>query len=464
MLIECNEAHSKGLPFYRKEKGIEHMSCTEMKTTEFKLFLITEHAKREKSTRFTSIAHLLDVDYLRNGFKSLNRNKAKGVDDVSWYDYNANLEENLEKLVERLKKKSFRPIPAKRVYISKSDGKRRPLGIPAIESKIVELGIKKILSHIYEEDFSNQSFGFRPERSCHDALKEANRLITFNPTNHIVEADIKGFFDNVSHEILLEFLKRRIADNSMLMLIEKFLKAGYMEEGVLVRTDKGTPQGSIISPILANVFLHYVLDEWFEKTVKKHTRGFCELVRYADDFICMIQYKDDAIRIEKALKNRFGRFYLEIHPEKSKRISFGRYEVENAKRENRRANVFTFLGFTHFCTKTRKGRFKVGRKTAKKKFAAACKALKEWLRNNRCMGNAKDFWSLVASKLRGHYQYYGVSENSKAIGRFYHVAIGYIFKWFNRRSQRRSMNWKNFKEYLSHYPLPKPSIKCSFYI
>ena len=260
------------------------MSYTEMKTTEFKLTLITEHAKRDKSTRFTSIAHLLNVEYLKTGFNSLNRNKAKGVDDVSWYDYNEHLDENLEKLVERLKKKSYRPIPAKRVYISKSDGKKRPLGISAIESKIVELGIKKILSSIYEEDFSNQSFGFRPKRSCHDALKEASRLITFSPTNHIVEADIKGFFDNVSHEILLDFLKLRIADKSMLMLIEKFLKAGYMEEGVFVSTDKGTPQGSIISPILANVFLHYVLDEWFEKTVKKHTRGFCELVRYADDF------------------------------------------------------------------------------------------------------------------------------------------------------------------------------------
>ena len=164
------------------------------------------------------------------------------------------------------------------------------------------------------------------------------------------------------------------------------------------------------------------------------------------------------------MKNRFNKFCLEIHPEKSKRISFGKYEVENAKRERRRPNIFTFLGFTHFCTKTRKGYFKVGRKTAKKKFAAACKALKEWLRDNRCMGNAKDFWSLVASKLRGHYQYYGVSENSKSIKRFHFVAIGYIFKWFNRRSQRRSMTWASFKEYLSHYPLPTPSIKCNFYI
>jgi len=439
------------------------MSYAEMKTTEFKLTLIAEHAKRDKNMKFMSLAHLLNAEFLKNGFNRLNRNKAIGIDKVSWHDYNEDLDGNIELLIEKLKKKSFKPIPARRVYIQKDDGKKRPLGISTTENKIVELGVKRILESIFEQDFSEQSFGFRPSRSCHDALKATNNLITSKPTNHLVEADIKGFFDNVSHEILMRFLEIRIADRTLLMLIEKFLKAGYIDDGMLVQTEKGTPQGSILSPILANIFLHYVLDEWFEKTVKTHARGFCEIVRYADDFICFVQYKDDAIKIERALKNRFNRFSLEIHPDKSKRISFGKYEQENAKTEKRRANVFTFLGFTHFCTKSRKGYFKLGRKTSKKKFAQKCKDMNEWLKENRCMMNTQNMWNILASKLRGHYQYYGVSENSNSISNFYYLTIRAIFKWLNRRSQRRSMNWKSFNKYLAHYPLPKPTIKCSFY-
>lgn len=438
------------------------MPDTELETTEYKLFLISEHAKKDKDMQFTSLAHLLNIDFLRKSFRSLNRNKALGLDNVSWYEYAENLEENLAGLVYRLKRKSFRPIPAKRVYIPKGDGKMRPLGISAIENKVVERAIAWILESIYEVDFSAASFGFRPLRNCHQALKKLNDLIVFKPVNHVVEADIKGFFDNVSHEHLLNFLQIRIKDSSLLFLINRFLQAGYVDNGTLVRTETGTPQGSILSPILANVFLHYVLDDWFEHIVKPRT-DYCELIRYADDFVCVVRSEHDAKRIEEALYKRFARFELEIHPDKSKRISFGRYEKQNAKEQRRRPNTFVFLGLLHYCSKTRKGYFNVGRKTAKKKFAGKCREMNQWLKSTRSRMQTKEWWKLLRSKLRGHYQYYGISGNLLSIKGFYYQTIKLVYKWLNRRSQKRKMSYEKFKQYLGHYPLPKPHIVHNFY-
>jgi len=265
------------------------MPYTDIGETWQKLSLISGHARRDRDFQFTSLAHLLNVDYLRDCYKSLNRNKAVGIDKVSWEEYGTKLDENLELLVSRLKRKKYKPMAARRVYIPKSETEKRPLGISALENKIVERGITWILESIYEQDFLNCSYGFRPKRDCHQALKELNDLIMFQPINHIVEADIKGFFDNVSHKKLLEFIQIRIKDTTLLNLIKKFLKAGYVDEGVLVKPDTGTPQGSILSPLLANIFLHYVLDTWFETIVKSHVVGFCEIVRYADDFIVSAQ-------------------------------------------------------------------------------------------------------------------------------------------------------------------------------
>jgi RNA-directed DNA polymerase len=439
------------------------MPYTEMGTTQLKLFLIAGHATRNKDMQFTSLAHLLDREFLVKCFLSLNRNKAKGVDNVGWYEYETGLTENIDNLVARLKEKKYKPLPARRVYIPKGNDEKRPLGISAIENKIVEKGISKILESIYEQDFSNMSYGFRPKRNCHQALNELDDQIMKNPINHIVEADIKGFFDNVSHEQLVKFLEIRIKDCSLIHLIKKFLKAGYVDDCLLVKADKGTAQGSILSPILANVFLHYVLDVWFETTVKTHTRGYCEMVRYADDFVCVVRYADDAERIETALKNRFKRFELEIHPEKSRKLSFGRFEFENAKNQNRRANTFDFLGFTHFCDNTRKGYFKVGRKTSKKKFVKKCRDMTDWLKKIRNTAKPKEWWNTLKSKLRGHFQYYGVSGNYECINAFYKHTIRVLYKWLNRRSQKKSMNWKNFIKYLECYPIPKPKIVHNFY-
>ena len=440
------------------------MQYTDIGKTWQKLSLITGHARRDPDFQFTSLAHLLDIEYLRDCYESLNRNKAVGIDNVSWEDYGKNLNENIEKLVSRLKRKKYKPLPARLVYIPKNETENRPLGISALENKIVERGITWILESIYEQDFLKSSYGFRSNRNAHQALKELNDLIMFQPVNHIVEADIKGFFDNVSHEKLLEFIRIRIGDTTLLNLIEKFLKAGYVDDGILIKPDAGTPQGSILSSMLANIFLHYVLDIWLETTVKNHVKEYCEIVRYADDFVCVVRYAEDAGRIEQALRNRFNKYYLELHPTKSRKFSFGRFERGNAKSQNRRANTFDFLGFTHYCGMSRKGNFKIGRKTSRKKYTAKCKELNTWLKKTRNLVKTKEWWKTLKAKLRGHFQYYGVSENYNGIVRFYKYAMKVVHKWLNRRSQKRKMNWERFNKYLEHYPLPKPKIVHSFYV
>ncbi len=439
------------------------MPDTEIGKTWAKLSLISDHARRDHGFQFTSLIHLLNVEFMRDCYNSLNRNKAVGIDEVSWEDYGVNLEKNLEELVSRIRRRSYKPMPAKRVYIPKNETEKRPLGIPALENKIVERGITWILESIYEQDFLNCSYGFRPERNCHQALKALNDMIMFKPVNHIVEADIKGFFDNVPHHELLDFIRIRIRDTALLELLGRFLKAGYIDDGMLIGTENGTHQGSILSPMLSNIFLHYVLDVWFEKEVKTHTDGFCELIRYADDFICVVQYAGDAKRIEEVLKKRFNRYGLEIHPEKSRKISFGRYEKENADKQNRKPNTFDFLGFTHFCATSIRGKFKVGRKTSRKKFTNKCVEMNEWLKAVRNKVLTKEWWKTLQAKLRGHIQYYGVSENFQHVRKFCKITVMLARKWLNRRSQKKKMSWEKYNRYLRKYPLPQPRIVHSFY-
>ena len=441
------------------------MPFTEMDNiTLTKLALISERARKEPKFQFTSLAHLLNERFLKECYYSLGRDRASGIDGVSWKEYGRQLDENLNNLVTRMKVKRYKPLPAKRVYIPKNAHEKRPLGLPALEDKIVQKGITRILETIYEADFLNCSYGFRPARNCHQALNAVDKTIMTRPVNHVIEADIRGFFDNVSHKWMMEFLQVRIKDPSFLLLIRRFLKAGYFEAGKIVATEHGTPQGGNLSPMLSNIFLHYVLDLWFEKKIKPRTKGACQLVRYADDFICMVQYADDARRIEQALRERFAKFDLELHPEKTRVISFGRYERENADKQNRRANSFDFLGFTHYCDKSRRGKFIVGRKTSRKKFRMKCKEMNNWLRKIRNFRKAKEWWPILQAKLRGHYQYYGVNGNMQSLKRFYSLTLRMTLKWLNRRSQRKSFNWKMFYKYLEHYPLPRPRIMHNLYM
>jgi group II intron reverse transcriptase/maturase len=398
--------------------------------------LLSERARKEPKLQFTSLAHLLTREFLRECYLELGRDRASGIDGVSWQDYGENLNENLASLVMRMKAKQYRPKPAKRVYIPKNEHAKRPLGLPAFEDKIAQKGIAWILESIYEQDFLDCSYGFRPNRSCHDALRAVDQIIMKQPVRYVIEADIKGFFDNVSHDWLLKMLEVRIKDPSFLLLIRRFLKAGYVEEGQLIKTEQGTPQGGNLSPMLANIFLHYVLDLWFEKRIKPQAAGVVYLVRYADDFLIMTQKESDASMIEQALKGRFEKFSLTLHPEKTRTISFSRKEPENAKRQGRKAYTFDFLGFTHYWHRTREGWYMLSRRTSAKRFRRACRAMNEWLRSVRNYCKTKGWWLMLASKLRGHYQYYGVSGNSRMLKVFHYQVMRMVHKWLNRRSQR----------------------------
>lgn len=428
-----------------------------------KLNLISERVKRDEACRLTSLVHLLNEESLKESFLMLKKGRAAGIDGETIESYSENLESNLKSLVTRMKNQSYSPKPARRTYIAKANGKMRPLGIPAVEDKIVQRGIAQVLEAIYENDFLDFSYGFRPHRSCHQALKALDHIVMTKPINHVIDADIKGFFDHVDHDWMMKFLNVRIGDTNLLRLIKRFLKNGYMESGKLHATNEGTPQGGVVSPILANIYLHYVLDLWMEKVVKPKCRGVVEIVRYADDFVICVQYKDDAERILDGLKARLGKFNLELASDKTRLIEFGRYAKQNATAKGLRASTFNFLGFTHFIDKTRKNGFKLGRKTDAKKFRTKLKEMNEWLRTIRNLIVLKDIWKILRAKLRGHFQYFGVSGNYRSLRKFEYHTKRLALKWLNRRSQKKSFNWATFVKYLERHPLPKPAIHHNFY-
>jgi group II intron reverse transcriptase/maturase len=284
------------------------------------------------------------------------------------------------------------------------------------------------------------------------------------PINHVIEADIKGFFDNVEHEKLIEWLRIRISDDYFLRYVVRFLKSGYMEAEAFKKTERGTPQGGNISPMLANIFLHYVVDEWFEKEIKPRMEGHGYVVRYCDDFVMLVQYKEEAQMVLEELKARLKANGLTVNAEKTKAISFGRYEKENAQRQKRKANTFDFLGMTHYIGTSRLGKFKVGRKTSKKRFQRSCKTMNRWLSEIRNKMPLKEWWKQLIAKMKGHYAYYGMSDNGRSLNAYHNRVRQLVYKWMNRRSQRKTMNWDKFCEYVKRYPLPTPRIVHKFYI
>jgi len=453
-----NSSGAKGLAavFWEERDTSSTLRGGTRKST--KLSSLSFRARENPQLRFTSLAHILTLDFLKECFWELKKNKAPGVDRVTVKEYGENLKENLKDLVERLKKKHYRPQPVRRVYIPKPKGGKRPLGIPTVEDKIVQMGLKRILEAIFEVDFLDVSYGFRPRRNCHQALDTLDKMIMTKPVNYVVDMDIEKFFDTVNHGCLMKLLRKRIADPNILRLIGRLLRQGVMEEGKYYQVDKGTPQGGILSPLLANIYLHYCLDMWFEKVVKREAIGFCRFIRYCDDFVAGFQKIADARAVEKALRKRLNRFGLSISKEKSRIIPFGRYPWLSAQGKGEKLKTFDFLGFTHYCTGTRKGHFRVGRKTAKAKFRQRVKELNEWLKDTRNLVELKEWWQILRLKLLGHYNYYGISGNMLKMNAFYKKAIRLTFKWMNRRSQKKSYNWIQFCRFLQYNPLPKPKI------
>jgi group II intron reverse transcriptase/maturase len=337
------------------------------------------------------------------------------------------------------------------------------LTVPSIEDKVVQMGITRILEAMFDPNFLSASHGYRRGRSCHTALAAVGKAMRAKPVGYVVDADIKGFFDNVDHKWMVECLKQRVADGNLLKLIVRFLKAGIMEEGNYFDTEKGTPQGGILSPVLSNIYLHYVLDLWLEKKLKQECEGKVEEIRYCDDFIICVQYKADAEKILQALRERLRKFGLTLSEEKTRIIEFGRFAEERAARRGRRPETFDFLGFTHYCDRNKTGKFKVGRRTSRKKFRQKVKEMNEWLKRIRNRMSVVDLWQMLKVKLEGHYRYYGVSENFACLGDFRDRTVRLVFKWLNRRSQRRSFNWKRFLEYLDAHPLPYPRLYHDLY-
>lgn len=408
-------------------------------TTKFDRFTQKVHA--EPRLRFTALMGLLsEPEGLHASFERQDGRKAPGVDGIRKEDYAEGLDARLTELSARLRRLGYQPKPVRRSYIPKGDGRYRPLGVPSFEDRLVQDRLSLILQTIWEPEFRECSYGFRPGRSAHDALRRVAEVITNEQTQWVVEADIKGFFDHVSHSHLLRFLEHRIADPQFLRIVRRFLKAGVLEDGVFDATTEGTPQGGLVSPVLSNIYLHYVLDMWFEKRFAKQCRGKAFLIRFADDYIACFQYEGDAKCFHQEMRTRLADFDLEVEPSKTALLRFGSTSPQGGKRE---ARTFNFLGFTHYVTRSRKGRFVVGRKTEGKRLRNKLKQLNVKLRKMRTEGG-RAMVAYLRRHLRGHIQYYGVSGNSRIVASYVYYATYYLFKWLNRRSQRCSLTWKRF--------------------
>jgi len=373
------------------------------------------------------------------------------VDGVTYQMYEKDAARNIQQLYERLKEGKYRAQPLRRIYIPKESGKERPISIPSLEDKIVQKATGEVLNAIYEQDFLECSYGFRPGRGPHQALDEVGRVICTKPTSWILELDITAYFDSIVRGQLMEMIERRISDGSVLQLIRKWIQVGVIDEGRLLVSETGTGQGQTISPLLANVYLHYVLDEWFKNEVKPRLRGAAHEIRFADDAVLCFQYREDAEKVMEVLPKRFAKYGLTLHPEKTRLVDFGRYAEEHAKRQGKKPATFDFLGFTHICARSRRGKFTVNVRTMKKRLRRGLKAIAEWCQKNRHEPVEEQQQTLNA-KLRGHYQYYGLPTNSRSIWKFYRGVCRIWRKWLNRRTRGKRLTWENYTELLRRHP------------
>lgn len=414
---------------------------------------IERKAKYKKDHKFETLYKLLNKWNLGQSWHYINKRAAKGIDKVSAKEFQANLTQEVTMLEEQLKQGTYRANLVRRTYISKPNGGQRPLGIPTVRDKLLQTTCSKILEAIYEPKFYTTRYGYRKGKGAKDAVKHLSKELNFGKYGYIVEADIKGYFENINHEMLLKMLAHDIADKPFIKLIEKWLKAGIMtEENIVEKPHKGTPQGGVISPVLANIYLHYILDMWFERIVKTHVEGESMMIAYADDFVCGFRYKRDAERFMIALEKWFGKFGLELAKEKTKLIKFSRFSKD-------RNGDFDFLGFTFRWSTSRKGKDLITHTTSKKKFNASAKKMKQWLRENRNC-RIRKLIDLLNIKLKGYYNYYGIVGNYKMLEKMDLVIKRLLYKWLNRRSQRRSFNWIEFEKKLrDRYPVQRPFIE-----
>src|SRR6266498_6121566 len=414
---------------------------------------VRQVARKDRDVRFTALLHHVTVDRLREAYRAIRPNAAAGVDGVTWRDYGLDLEENLRDLHARVHRGAYRARPTRRVYIPKADGRQRPLGIATLEDKIVQRAVVEVLNAVYEEDCLGFSYGFRPGRSQHDALDALATGITREKVNFVLDADISDFFTGLDQSWLVKFLEHRIADKRVLRLIQKWLRAGVIEDGEWSSTETGTAQGASVSPLLSNVFLHYVFDLWADQWRRRHARGDVIIVRFADDYIVGFQHRDDAERFLAELRGRLAKFSLELASEKTRLIEFGRFAAERRKAGGLgKPETFGFLGFTHICGKTKNGRFQLTRITEAKRLRAKLREVKtELMRRRHLPVPEQGQW--LASVVRGHLAYYAVPGNGKAVNAFRFLVIRHWHRALRRRSQRSRLNWKRMSR-LAQRSLP----------
>lgn len=422
---------------------------------------IAENAKRLPDVSFNSLAYHMNVNWLMEACRETKSDKACGIDGVTAEEYQENLDVRLADLLERAKSGKYFAPPVKRVYIPKGNSKeKRPLGIPTYEDKILQRAVKMLIEPVYEQDFYEFSYGFRPGKSPHQALEELWKS-AMNTNGWIIDLDIRKYFDSIDHSKLREIFKQRVNDGIITKLIDKWLKAGVMEEGILHYNDAGSPQGGVISPLLSNIYLHEVLDSWYDKTVKPRLKGRSFLIRFADDAVMGFSNRNDAQKVMKVLANRFEKYGLSLHPEKTKLIKFQNPEHSKYGQDNEENGTFDFLGFTHYWGKSRKGKQVVRRKTSKTKFAASIGKIKKWCKDNRHQKLAVLIKELNR-KLKGYYGYYGITMNFRSIRNFYQRVKCLLLRWLNRRNRSKGINIRSIEARLKVQPLAKPRIVHSY--
>ena len=424
---------------------------------------ISEKAKAHPTLECTSVDHhIADIEHLRACYQRLKGNKAVGVDEVTKAMYAADLEAHLQDLSTRLTRMGYRPQPKRRIDIPKPGSEtERPLGISSFEDKIVELATQRVLEPLFEPLFEACSDGYRPQRRPHQCLDARGRTLQHKRVNILVEADIRGCFDAVHHEWLLKFLRQRIGDERVLRLISRMVKAGIMEDGLVQATEVGTPQGAMLSPLLSNVYLHYVLDIWFQRRMRRHCRGEAYLYRFADDFVAGFQYQTDADDFLERLDKRMEEFHLELAPEKTRHLEFGRYARAKAYRRGEKPQEFTFLGMPFFCGKTRHGACKVKRKTSRKKLRQSLARFTHWIRRYRNLLPTGELLRRAKVRVQGHLNSYAITDNSESCYRYMHLTRRVLFTWLNRRSQRKAYTWTAFQQALRHVGWPQVRIRVN---